>query len=194
MLRSLLLAACTLMLAGCVTVSNTLAPEQIGAFKLTKVDVVYAPDAVVTWGDGQAAYAAHRGVAHDPFAAATPDSIAYERDAIGAKIRASMERKLAPQLAGNRPVRVLVTVRNVSIASPLQRVLIGGGQHGMSGDVEVLDAKTGAVLSTYPKLSGSSVAGSGMIQTVIEDAAFDRPIDRIVDDYTTRYQRWLLRS
>src|SRR3954464_499061 len=80
MLRSLLLAACTLMLAGCVTVSNTLAPEQIGAFKLTKVDVVYAPDAIVTWGDGQAAYAAHRGVAHDPFAAATPDSIAYERD------------------------------------------------------------------------------------------------------------------
>jgi hypothetical protein len=191
MLRPFLLAACGFLLAACVTVSNTLSPEVVGSFKLTKVDVVYAPDAIIAWGDGQAAYAASRGVAHDPVAPETPEAAAYQREAIGAKIRTVMESKLTPRLAGTRPVRVVVTMRNVNVASPLQRVIVGGS-HGISGDVTLLDAKTGAVLSTYPKLFAASAGGAGIIQTVIEDVAFERPLDRLVDNFTTSYQRWLV--
>ena len=37
-------------LAACATVSSTLSPEQVEGFRLTGVNVGFAPDARMTWG------------------------------------------------------------------------------------------------------------------------------------------------
>ena len=50
-------------LAGCATVSSTLSPEQVAGFRLTGVNVGFAPDARIAWGEGELAYAASKGVA-----------------------------------------------------------------------------------------------------------------------------------
>jgi hypothetical protein len=88
---------------------------------------------------------------------------------------------------------VEVSIKDVTIASAIQRVLVGGN-HSMTGDINLVDPATGAVLSTFPAQSSSSMAGQGIAGVVVDGAFFGEPIDRVVDDYTTQYKDWLVRT
>src|SRR6266576_3733408 len=48
-------------LAGCVTASNTLSVDQLATYRLSGVNVAFAPDVIIMWGDGERAYAASKG-------------------------------------------------------------------------------------------------------------------------------------
>ena len=183
------------LVSGCVTVSNNLPPEQVATFRLVGVKVDFAPDARIGWGDGERAYASLKGLpAHESDTVAnTPEGRAYVRNAIATKVKAAMERHLAGQLNGTRPVRVEVGVKNVEIASAIQRILVGGHHH-MTADVHVVDAKTGQVLVSYPAQKAMAGAGQGLLGTMIDHAAFAEPIDRIVENYASQYGNWLLRK
>ncbi len=87
--------------------------------------------------------------------AKTPEGQAYLRNTIAAKVKASIERKLIGDLTGSRPVRLRVTVKAVIMASAIQRVIVGGN-HTMTADVTVVDAKTGAMLLPYELQSEGS--------------------------------------
>jgi hypothetical protein len=192
--RLLLAGSLALALAGCVTVANTLPPDQLAGMRLAGVTVRYAPAARIWWGDGERAYAATRGVAaHDSDTVAnTPEGQAYLRSAIAAKVRDAMTRHLAGELTGSRPVRLEVAVTGVQIASAMQRILVGGG-HMMSADVTLVDARTGQVLVAYPAQTAAAGAGSGLLGTMVEHAALAEPIDRVVDNFASQYSRWLMR-
>lgn len=194
-LRIIAVAVLTLLLAGCVTVSNTLTPDQVASFKLVKVDVVTPPDARISWGDGEVAYAATKGIAMQDSAgvANTPEGQAYIRQTVSAKLRSTFERELAGSLRGTRPVRVQVNVREVEIASVLQRILIGGS-HRLVADVAIVDAKTGAMLSQFPAQTAVAAAGQGMLGTLVDAAVLDAPIDRVVARYASQYRGWLVAS
>jgi hypothetical protein len=156
------------------------------------VNVSFAPGAKISWGEGERAYASTKGVpAHQSNTVAnTPEGQAYIRNAIGSKVKAAMERHLG-RLKGTRLVRVEVKVTDVEIASAVQRVLVGG-HHSMRGDVVLVDAKTGEVLSAYPAQTAMGVAGQGIAGALIDQAIAPDPIDRVADNYAAQYGHWLL--
>ena len=163
-----------LALTGCVTTENSLSTNDIAAMKLTGVTVSYAPDALVQWDDGIRAYAASKGIVDDighprPIRRkARPTSgTCWRRES-----RPEWSRQMAGQLNGTRPVRLELVVQSFTIASAVQRILIGGG-HDMSADANLVDARTGAVIIAHPKLVAVMAGGEGVIGTAVQ--ASDRP-------------------
>ncbi len=195
MRKGLLFALLGIVLAGCVTVAtNTLSLDDVATFRLAGVDVDFAPDTQIWWGDGERAFAASKGqpATESDNLAKTSEAQAYLRNTIAAKIKTAMERNLSSGMAGPRPVRVRVTVKAVVLASTIQRVLVGGN-HTMTADVTVVDAKTGAALLPYAAQSTVTGAGQGIGGVLIDAALLGDPMDRVVGNYSSVYGNWLLR-
>ena len=193
--RVIFVAFVALALAGCQTATNTLSVDDVATLKYAGVDVRFAPEATIWWGDGERAYAASKGqpATESDNLAKTPEGQAYLRNMIAAKVKAAMERQLAGGLTGTRPVRVTVTVKGVQIASAIQRILIGG-HHNMTADVTLVDARTGAALLPYAAQSSMAMAGQGLVGTLADAALMAAPLDRVVDNYADQYSGWLLRK
>ena len=186
-----------LALTGCVTTDNTLTKNDIAAMKLTGVTVSYAPDANVQWEDGIRAYARTKTLTDDQIATGTntPEGKAYVQNLLAPKIKSGIERVMAGQLNGTRPVRLDVVVKSFTIASAVQRILIGGG-YGMAADANLVDAKTGTVIIAHPELRGVLLAGQGVlgtaVQAAIDNANAQGVPERIVESYAENYRNWLL--
>jgi hypothetical protein len=195
MLRKVIIVgAMASALAGCVTAKNTLSLEDVATLKYASTEVRFAPDAVIYWGDGERAYAASKGqpATESDNLAKTPEGQAYLRNTIATKVKTAMERNLGKSLKGTRPVRAVVTVKRVMIASAIQRIIIGGN-HEMGGDVTLTDARTGAALLSYDGQTTPSAAGQGIGGALIDAALLPDPIDRVTDNYAIRYTTWLTR-
>src|SRR4051812_50195741 len=131
--------------------------------KLTGVTVSYAPDALVIWDDGIRAYAASKGIVEDMAAATnTPEGKAYVRNLLASRVKGDVERQMAGQLNGTRPVRVDVVVRSFMIASAVQRIVIGGGLHITAGG-KFVHAQAGAAVPLPPHFAvgGGGAGGLG---------------------------------
>jgi hypothetical protein len=181
-------------LAGCVTASNTLSLDEVANLRLAAVNVSFAPEATIWWGDGERAYAASKGqpATESDTLAKTPEGQAYLRNTIAGKIKAAMERKLAATLVGARPVRAEVTVKGLQIWSAIHRIVIGG-HHTMVADVTLVDARTGAIVLPYAAQSSMAMAGQGIAGALVDAAVMAEPIDRVVNNYADQYGDWLLR-
>jgi hypothetical protein len=186
-------------LAGCVTTENALSRSDIDSLKLTGVSVGFTPDAVIRWEEGVRAYATAKGLSEDQIASASnaPEAKAYVQNLLAPRVKAAMEKKLAGQLNGSRPVRLDVVIQSFVVSSAVQRILIGG-THAMIADANLVDTRTGAVVVAYPKLVGNAFAGQGVLGAVaeaaVDSAASRTTFDRIVESYSDRYQAWLLRK
>jgi hypothetical protein len=101
-LSLVLLAA--LAVSGCVTTSNSLSPEQVASFRLAAVNVGFAPDARISWADGERAYAASKRVAalNPEMLANSPEAQAFIRSTVASKVKGAMQERLAGQLGGSR--------------------------------------------------------------------------------------------
>jgi hypothetical protein len=189
----------TLALAGCVTTENSLTQNDIANMKLTDVSVSFAPDAYVQWDDGIRAYATAKAIPDDQIAAATntPEAKAYAQNLLASRIKSGVEKAMAGQLNGSRPVRLNVVVRTFTITSAIQRAVLGGG-HGMTADANLVDARTGAAIMNHPKLSVVLVAGQGVlgaaVQAAIDSASAESTTDKVVSRYGDSYREWLLRK
>jgi hypothetical protein len=186
-----------LALTGCVTAENSLSANDIANMKLTGVTVSYAPDARVIWDDGTRAYAASKGIVDDMASATnTPEGKAYVQNLLATHVKGAVERQMAGQLNGTRPVRLEVVVHSFAIASAVQRIVIGGG-HGMTADANLVDARTGAVLLRHPNLNAYVGAAGGLVgtavQSAIESAAKIDNTDRVPEVWGSNYRDWLLR-
>jgi hypothetical protein len=186
-----------LALTGCVTTDNTLTKNDIATMKLVGVTVSYAPDANVQWEDGIRAYAKSKTITDDQIATETntPEGKAYVQNLLSPKIKSGVERVMAGQLNGTRPVRLDIVVKSFTIASAVQRILIGGG-YGMAADANLVDARSGAVIIAHPNLTGALLAGQGVLGTAVQ-AAIDNSYtqgvpERIVENYAENYRNWLL--
>ncbi len=186
-------------LAGCVTAENSLSQNDIASMKLTGVAVAFAPDARIQWEDGIRAYAVSKAISDDEIANAvnTPEAKAYVQNLLRSKVKARIERKMAGQLNGSRPVRLDVVVQSFTISSAVQRIVIGGG-YGMVADANLVDVRTGKVVVAHPRLVAALVAGNGIVGTAVQ-AAIDNsleasPAERVADHYGDRYRSWLNKS
>jgi hypothetical protein len=185
--------------AGCKTVENALRREDVASFKLTGVTVRYKPDADIMWEDAVRAYATAQGIPDHELAQAStsPQAKAHAQKFLADHIKRTLERNLAPKLAGTRPVRLEVAVRTFTVASAVQRILIGG-THMMIADAVLVDARTNAILVSYPDLAASAAAGQGVLGTAITAAVEAgqgvTAADRIVINYAENYAGWLIKA
>jgi hypothetical protein len=193
--RLIAFAALGLLLCGCVTASNTLAPGQVETMRLQAVSVSFQPNARIWWGDGERAFAAMKGltVLEAEEAAKTEEGQAYLRNTITAKLAQAFESSLKGELQGTRPVRLEINVKDVEIASAAQRILIGG-HHRLTADVTLVDARTGAVVLAFSEQNAIAQAGQGIGGVLIDSAFLGDPIDRVIQNYATQYRNWLLRK
>lgn len=193
--RFLALAALGLLLCGCVTASNTLAPDQVTTLRLASVSVAFAPNARIWWGDGERAFAAlkERPASEAEDAAKSEEGRAYLRNAIAGKLTQAFESNLKGALLGTRPVRLEINVKDVEIASAAQRILIGG-HHRLTADVNLVDARTGAVVLAFSEQNAIAQAGQGIGGVLLDNAFLGDPIDRVIQNYAAQYRNWLLRK
>jgi hypothetical protein len=189
------LAALGLLLCGCVTASNTLAPDQVATLRLQGVAVTFRPDARIWWGDGERAFAASKGrsILEAEELAKTEEGQAYLRNTIAAKLTQAFESNLTGELQGLRPVRLEIAVKDIEIASAAQRILIGG-HHRLTADVTLVDARTGAVVLAFSEQNAIAQAGQGIGGVLLDNAFLGDPIDRVIQNYATQYRNWLLRK
>lgn len=196
MLRPLAVLLVGLGLAGCVTPApNRLSALETADLRFTSLDVRVPETAPVEWGSAEEEYARSHGLSpNDPAVAATPAGRAFVRDSVARRLKAKLERVAALRPPGTRPVRLVATITRVDIPSAIRRAVVGG-HPVVSADIDVVDARTGTVLTTYKGAIGSRPAGQG-IGGVLIDAAFtaggsDDLFDRAADDYAQGFERWL---
>jgi hypothetical protein len=186
-------------LAGCVTAENSLSQNDIAGMKLTAVNVSFAPNALVQFEDGIRAYATSKAIPDDQIstAANTPEGKAFVNNMLGPRIKAEIERVMAGQLNGARPVRLEVVVRSFELPSAVQRILIGGNR-AMTADATLVDARTGAVILAYADLRTQAYTGQGVLGTAIQagvdNSSNQGVVERVVANYGETYRSWLLRQ
>src|SRR4051794_15185708 len=166
--------------------------------KLTGVTIAYAPDARIQWDEGIFAYAASKGIVDDMATATnTPEGKAYMRNMLASRIKGGVEREMAGQLNGGRPVRLDVVVHSFAIASAVQRIVIGGN-HSMTADAKLVDARTGAVILNHPNLMADVRLAGGLVgtavQSAIESARGVNNTDQLASSWGATYRDWLLRK
>jgi len=189
----------TLALTGCVTAENSLSQNDIASMKLAGVSVSFAPDARIQWEDALRAYATAHAITDDQIATATntPEGNAFVQNMLAPKIKVGVEKVMAGQLIGSRPVRLQVTVKSFVLASAVQRILIGGGR-GMVADANLVDARTGAVIVANPNMNAFLMAGNGIVgtavQAAIDNSSAQSPAEKLVESYAETYRDWLLRK
>ncbi len=193
--RLVAVAALGLLLCGCVTASNTLAPDQVATMRLQSVSVTFRPNARIWWGDGERAFAALKGrpALEAEEAAKTEEGQVYLRNAIASKLTQAFDSNLKGELLGTRLVRLEINVKDVEIASAAQRILIGG-HHRLTADVNLVDARTGAVVLAFSEQNAIAQAGQGIGGVLLDNAFLGDPIDRVIQNYATQYRNWLLRK
>lgn len=188
-----------LALAGCVTTENSLSQNDIGGMKLIGVAVSFAPNALVHYENIIRTLGIPRTMTDDQMAAAvrTPDGRAYLQGLLAPRIKAGIEKAMAGQLNGSRPVRLEVVVRSFDLSSAAQSVLIGGVRQ-LTADANLVDERTGAVIIAYPQLVAYLHAGAGLVgtavQAAIDNASEQNPAEKLINLYGENYRNWLLRQ
>jgi hypothetical protein len=195
-LRLLAVALFASALAGCVTVENKLTKADVATFKLVDTKVSVAPDAKITWYEPLQAYAATKKIPDEQYAdfIKTEDAKAHLNGLITGKVKGAMEKHMAGALNGSRPVRIEVVVTQFIIPTAAQRVIIGGSNM-MTADVNLVDAKSGAVILAYPKFTWAVQAGQGIggvIAQAIVDSTIQPSTDSLIEQHAMFYKIWLI--
>lgn len=183
----------------CVAACNTVAPNRLSLadtaqLRFTGIEVRTA-GAAVNWTDAEDAYLKSRNLSlTDPTLLRTPEAAAYIRAMAGQRLKAALERALASRPEGARPARLVVTLIAADIPSAVRRV-VAGGSPTIRADIEIVDARTGAVLTVYSGDQGNQSAGQGVFGVVLDGAltagGYDDLYDRAANDLARRFKRWL---
>jgi hypothetical protein len=195
-LRLLAVALLASVVSGCVTTQNTLTKTDVATLKLADIRVSVAPDAKITWYEPLQAYAAMKKIPDEQYAdfIKTDDAKAHLNGLITGKVKGAMEKQMAGALNGSRPVRIEVAVTQFMVPTAAQRVIIGGS-NVMTADVNLVDAKTGAVILAHPKFTWAIQGGQGIggvIAQAIVDSAIQPATDSLIEQHALFYRIWLI--
>ena len=184
-----------LSVAACSTVApNRLSPSDTAQLRFIGIEV-RTGGAAVNWGDAEDAYLKSRNLPQtDPALVQTPEAQGFIRGMAGQRLRAALERALATRPEGARPARLVVTLIAADIPSAVRRIIIGGAPV-IRANIEIVDARTGAVLTAYSGDQGMQAAGQGVLGVVVDGAltagGFDDLFDRAANDFARRFKTWL---
>ena len=199
--------ALAVALAGCATSVNSLSKLEMEQIFIQSVDVRYAPDAGIWWGNAEREYAAKvtaegkapkkkesSGTPGDNSAddyreiMSTPEAQAYLRDKLAGLIKQRFAQDISPHFRGTRAMRVEVEVHGFTIPSPLQRVALGGTPM-LFALTTLKDATTGKEVAKLDK-GAAGMAMSGVLGVALDQGLPDLE-DRVMDSYSENVSEWL---
>jgi hypothetical protein len=193
-------------LAACAANTASLSLTEIQALKLEAVEVVVPTDAPIIWGNAEREYA-EKALAADPAAKKkTGETSEEQHDALinSAECKAYLRKKAAdvlkrhveqtvlPAYQGTRRAKLVVTLKDMTIPSALQRAFIGGVPV-MIAWVSVVDATSGKTIASTPQdkpIIAAANAGNGIIG-VIADQAFSDLDERLMASFANQTKGWL---
>lgn len=195
------------LLVGCATSINGLSKSEIATLNIESIEVRYAADAQIWWGNAEREYIASAGArppakAHPENTglpgessgdatrelADTPEGKAYVREKLAVAIKQRLQRDVQSKFHGTRNVRLEIEVRSYFIPSPLQRVALGGAPNITTISV-LRDSKTGVQIAKLERMS-NAMAGNGVIGVLV-DQGFSDLEDRVLDSYSQDVLTWL---
>lgn len=200
--------ALLLHLTGCATASISMSKDELQSMRIERVEVVYAPDAMISWDKEETAYfqtvkakaekpkAWKQVMAEDVEAAKneyqrvlnTPEARAHLQAKLTEEVRRRLTDRVLPNFQGTRSVTLQVEVKGFSVPSAAQRVLLGGSP--VFGAVTTIrDAKTGAELAKLDR-AAAGYAGNGVLGVLADQALSDLE-DRVLDAYNQQVLDWL---
>ena len=183
-------------LSACKTIApNTLSAADTANLRFTSVEVRAPETAKVRWSSAEDDYLKGRGLSMtDPALTKTPEARAHVHGQAAERLKAALERVVAGRIGGTREARVVATIEYVDIPSVAQRVVIGGSP-SLKAELDVVDARSGAVLTRYSGALGSGIAPAGvtgvLVDSVMVAAGRDDLFDRAANDYAAGFKSWL---
>ena len=105
-------------------------------------------------------------------------------------------------LLGRRPVKVVTTVYGLDVPTMgrqiVNNLLFGSGTSGSQSKIslstDIVDAKTGAVLLSYPKQFVSRQGGESLFALDASDPYSSDAAAGLLKQYHEQYFRWLLKA
>jgi hypothetical protein len=221
--RLFVLGAAASLVSGCVTVAaHNVATDEIQSWKVATIETVVAPDARIIWPKVEEPFvekhlprgAATTFVSDDSGREATKPG---ERPPVTSEIRqagrAHFQRELNERarrymepirgvLLGRRPVKVVTTVYGLDVPTMgrqiVNNLLFGSGTSGSQSKIslstDIVDAKTGAVLLSYPKQFVSRQGGESLFALDASDPYSSDAAGGLLKQYHEQYFRWLLKA
>lgn len=200
--------AFVLLLGGCATSTISLSLDELERIRIERIEVVYAPEASISWEKVETAYVEQVKAAAEkpkPWKQVlledqraeeesfqriinSPEGQQHMRDTLAAEIQRRVGAAVTPKFQGTRPVILEVNVLVFSIPPAAQRVLLGGAP--VMGAIAVLrDAETGEELAKLDRAAAAG-AGNGVLGVLIDQALPDLE-DRLFDQYNRQLLEWL---
>jgi hypothetical protein len=205
---SAVLGGAALLLAACVTAPPpSLSLDEIRSMKLVGVEL-QNPGVVHSWPAGEEAYVAS-GKADPDIVKRLPNESAQNFPQLQAvfqpmlqqRFAAELDGTVAPVLQGARPVKAVVHLKEFDVPSGARRAIIDGSAK-LQADVDLVDAKTGAVLLSYrgpmkavntgPTVALALIGGLGAIAAADAKAPSGEPGSALVAAYAADYLTWLV--
>lgn len=200
-----------LSLGACVTVPPpTVSPAEIAGYKLAGVEV-QGTQAVQAWPAAQEAYLAS-GKADPDVAKRLPDEGIQAFPLVQSFVTTTLQQRfvqefgtqVSPLLRGSRAVRIVVTLRTFDIPTGARKALVDS-QAKLAATLDIVDAKSGDVLVSYPgpmkvitlgpTLLLGVVGGVGAIAGSAIRAGIDgngEPGSMLIAGYVADYRKWLV--
>lgn len=116
------------------------------------------------------------------------------------RVKASFSAKMQSVFSGTRPVKIVVTMHNAEILDPGKRfvkVLFAGqsgDQNTLLVHIDVIDARSGKILVTYPRTLVTGVGGGPGFDFSGGPVIENDPMLRMVNQLREQFLRWILRT
>lgn len=205
-----------IFIAGAIVASCAIRPEQslseaeLKTFAYQATDVSITSLNKVKWGrfkreqarinkgnpiDGTTVEAAKKKQLENAdfaYSALFPSSDEHANKMLTLPMEKSMKTEMDKIMLGDRPVKGVVTIEEVAIASAAQKLLVGGGNY-LLASVQLVDVSTNSVLASFPKarvVQGSLL--NGVSGTLLAEVGKRTKFERASDSFAQHIRRWFV--
>ena len=202
----------TVVLAGCVTTPPPISADEARTWKVISVEGALALVASSAWMSVKYDFMKANGL-EDKVTYGdrdTPTRVieaelpreqfrAYIAAQFSERVKQSFTSKMQREFAGNRPVKIVVTMHQAQILDPGRRFLAmlvagqSGNQNTLLAHIDVIDARSGQVLVSYPRTLVTGVGGGPSFDFSGGPIIEDDPMLRMVNQLREQFLRWILR-
>ena len=215
MARLSLLLVAGLTLAACATApTNPLTAEQRRDLGIQKVEVSFAPDYHIWWGEAERDFARSKGCEPKEISSGSPEvasetqrkrnedscdysalvnspeAKAYVETRAKEVLKKHMEKTLMPAFEGPDPAIAAVQIKVITIVSGMQAMLFGGS-HVLHAHFEIQDQIDGRRLAQYRDIRSIGGYAPGGLLSIAVEALSDDPYERLSSSLATQAKDWL---
>lgn len=199
------------MTAGCVTTPPPISIDEARTWKVVSVEGALAPVASSAWMSVKHDFMQANGLEDKVIGGDrdTPPRVieaelpreqfrTYVAARFSDRVRQSFTTKMQREFNGNRPVKIVVTMHHAMILDPGRRFLAmlvagqSGDQNTLTAHIDVIDARSGQVLVSYPRTLVTGVGGGASFDFSGGPIIEEDPMLRMVNQLRERFLRWVL--